>query len=215
MNQIIYYKVLKLFLIAVFTKIGFGSTTQNNTKLIVIAISEPYAINPFKDNLFYLQSGISFKSLSETEGYKYLPDFGFGYKISKNLSIEGSIFNRLSHSSPEQIIRGGVQYFFGTTDTLDWSCAIKKVNYRSVKNFDINSVTLDISRWTKYKKNYFRFGLGSSFYKNNNYINTKEGQMNFVFLDIIIPISILDIALGSNINPGFFSYSIHLTKDFY
>ena len=87
MNQIIYYKVLKLFLIAVFTKIGFGSTTQNNTKLIVIAISEPYAINPFKDNLFYLQSGISFKSLSETEGYKYLPDFGFGYKISKAITL--------------------------------------------------------------------------------------------------------------------------------
>ena len=104
MNQIINYKVLKLFLIAVFTKIGFGSTTQNNTKLIVIAISEPYAINPFKDNLFYFQSGISFKSLPETEGYKYLPDFGFGYKISKNLSIEGSIFNYLYHSSPEQII---------------------------------------------------------------------------------------------------------------
>ena len=66
--------MISALLIAVLTKIGFGSTTQNNTKLIVIAISEPYAINPFKDNLFYLQSGISFKSLSGTESYKYLPD---------------------------------------------------------------------------------------------------------------------------------------------
>ena len=146
MNKIIYFKVLKLFLIAVFTKIGFGSSTQYNTELIVIAISESYAINPLSEHLFYLQSGMSFKSPSETRSYKYLPDFGFGYKISKNLSLEGSIFNHLSYSSPEQIIRGGVQYFFGTTDTLDWSCSIKKVNYRAVKNFDINSVTLDISK---------------------------------------------------------------------
>ena len=215
MNKIIHYKLLKLLLLVLFTKIEFGSSTQNETKLIVIATSESYAINPISDNLFHLQSGMSFKSFPGTRSYKYIPDFGFGYKISKNLSLEGSIFNHFSDSSSDQIIRAGAQYFFGINDTLNWSCSIKKVNYRSIKNFDINSVTLDISKWTKYKNNYYRFGLGSSFYKKNNYTYTKEGQLNFVFLDMIIPISILNVALGSKINPDSFSYSIYIQKDFY
>ena len=168
MNKIFNYKVLKLFLLTVFLRTGFSSNTQDSPEIIVIAISESYAINPLSDKPFYLQSGMSFKSLPGSISYKYLPDFGFGYKISKNLSFEGSIFNHSSYSSPEQITRVGVQYFFGTTDTLDWSCSIKKVNYRSIKNFDINQ--LDENVFESYGWGYgFRVNM-----KNTKFDNVGE-----------------------------------------
>ena len=120
-------------------------------------------------------------------------------------------------NSSEQIISGGVQYFFGGADTLGWVSSIKKSNYNSIKNYNVNSVTFDISKWIKLKISYFRFGLGSSFYKKNNFSNNLEGQMNFVFMNILIPkSSILDIGFGSEINKYSSLNSIHfIQKDFY
>jgi len=89
---------------------------------------------------------MSFKSLPGNNNYQYYPDIGFGYKLSKNLALEGSVFNHSLGSFSGQIIRGGVQYYFGSSDTLSWVSSLKKVNYKSIKNFNLNNITLEISK---------------------------------------------------------------------
>ena len=78
------------------------------------------------------------------------PNIGFGYKISKNLALEGSIFNKSLGNSSDQVISGGVQYFFGGADTLSWVSSIKKSSYNSIKNYNVNSITFDISKWINF-----------------------------------------------------------------
>ena len=138
---------------------------------------------------------ISFISIPDLKDHKYHPNIGFGYKISKNLALEGSIFNKPLGNSSDQVISGGVQYFFGGADTLSWVSSIKKSSYNSIKNYNVNSITFDISKWINFKSKFFKFGFGSSFYKKSDFSNNLIGQINFTFMNILIPIRVFNLAL--------------------
>jgi len=161
------YGVFRLLLII---QILNGSNNEKPTSLVSLGISKSYAISPTNTNRLYIQSGMSFKSLLGNNNYQYYPDIGFGYKVSKNLALEGSVFSHSLVGSSDQIIRGGVQYYFGSSDTLSWVSSFKKVHYKSIKNFNLNNITLEISKWIKYRHNFFRFGLGSNFYTKDNFL---------------------------------------------
>ena len=191
-----------------------GSNNAKSTSLISLGISKSYAISPINTNRLYIQSSMSFKSLPGRNNYQYHPDIGFGYKVSKNLALEGSVFNHSLGGSSDQIIRGGVQYYFGSSDTLSWVSSLKKVNYKSIKNFNLNNITLEISKWIKYRYNFFRFGLGSNFYTRDNFLYKQKGQINFILLNTIIPFKIFQLGFETRMNLNMFFYSFSFQKDF-
>ena len=212
MNYIFCYGIFRLLFII---QILNGSNNAKPTSLLSLGISKSYAINPINTNRLYIQSGMSFKSLPGNNNYQYYPDIGFGYKVSKNLALEGSVFNHSLGGFSDQIIRAGVQYYFGSSDTLSWVSSLKKVNYKSIKNFNLNNITLEVSKWIKYRNNFFRFGLGSNFYKKDNFLYKQRGQINFILLNTIIPVKFFQLSFETRMNLDMFFYSLSLQKDFY
>ena len=211
-NYIFRYGVFRLLLII---QILDGSNNAKSTSLISLGISKSYAISPINTNRLYIQSGMSFKSLPGNNNYQYYPDIGFGYKVSKNLALEGSVFNHSLDGFSDQIIRGGVQYYFGSGDTLSWVSSLKKVHYKSIKNFNLNNITLEISKWIKYRHNFFRFGWGSNFYTKDNFLYKQRGQINFILLNTIIPVKFFQLNFETRMNLDMFFYSFSFLKDFY
>ena len=212
MDNIFRYGIFRFFLIIQILN-GFNNTKSSS--LISLGISKSYAISPINTNRLYIQSGMSFKSLPGNNNYQYYPDVGFGYKVSKNLALEGSVFNHSLGGFSDQIIRGGVQYYFGSSDTLSWVSSFKKVNYKSIKNFNLNSVTLEISKWIKYRHTLFRFGLGSNFYSKDNFSYKQRGQTNFILLNSIFPVKFFQLSFETKMNSDIFFYSFSFLKDFY
>ncbi len=217
MNQIFCLKLIKLLLFFGFLiNITYASININSGRLLSQIINKSHPINPLNnsDRLSAL-CNISFVSIPGLKGYDYFPNIGFGFKVSKNLALEGSIFNKLSDSSFDQIISGGVQYFFGGKDTLSWVSSVKKSSYNSIKNYNVNSITFDISKWINLKSKFFRFGFGSSFYKKNNFSNNSVGQINFGFMNILIPIRVFQLGFGLEINQYSYLKSMFIQKDFH
>tara|TARA_B100000900_G_scaffold374942_1_gene356556 strand:- start:455 stop:1048 length:594 start_codon:yes stop_codon:yes gene_type:complete len=192
-----------------------GSSDSRFSNLLSLGISKSYDISPINPNRLYIQSSMSFKSLPRDNNYQYYPDIGFGYKVSKNLALEGSVFNYSMGGFSDQIIRVGVQYYFGSGDTLSWVSSLKKVDYKSIKNFNLSNITLEFSKWIKYRHNFFRFGFGSNFYVKDNFLHKQRGQVNFFLLNTIIPIKFLQLSFETRINLHTFFYSFSLLKDFY
>ena len=211
-NNIFRYGVFKFLLII---QILNGKNNAISPRLISLGISKSYAISPFNTNRFYFQSSMSFKSLPGNNNYQYHPDIGFGYKVSKNLALEGSVFNHSLNGVSNQIIRGGVQYYFGSSDTLSWVSSLKKMNYKSIKNFNLSNITFEFSKWIKYRYNLFRFGLGSSFYTKDNFLYKQRGQINFILFNSIVPVKIFQLGFETRINLDMVFYSFSLLKDFY
>ena len=195
-------------------QISNGSNNAKLTSLISLGISKSYAISPINTNRLYIQSSMSFKSLPGNNNYQYYPDLGFGYKLSKNLALEGSVFNYSLSGFSNQIIRAGVQYYFGSSDTLSWVSSLKKVDYKSIKNFNLNNITLEISKWIKYRHYLFRFGLGSNFYTKDNFSYKQRGQTNFILLNTIIPVKFFQLSFETRMNLDMFFYSFSFLKDF-
>ena len=117
-------------------------------------------------------------------------------------------------NSSDQVISGGVQYFFGGADTLSWVSSIKKSSYNSIKDYNVNSITFDISKWINFKSKFFKFGFGSSFYKKSDFSNNLIGQINFTFMNILMPIRKFQLGFGLEINQYSILKSIFIQKDF-
>ena len=212
MNNIFHYGIFRFLLLI---QILNGSNNAKSPSLTSLGISKSYTISPFNTNRLYIHSSMSFKSLPGNNNYQYHPDIGFSYKVSKNLALEGSVFNHSLGGSSDQIIRGGVQYYFGSSDTLSWVSSLKKVNYKSIKNFNLNNITLEISKWIKYRHKLFRFGLGSNFYTKDNFLYKQRGQINFILLNTIIPLKIFQLGFETRMNLNMFFYSFSFQKGFY
>ena len=212
MKNISHYGIFSLLLLI---QILNGSNNGESPHFLSLGIGNSYAINPFNVNRLYFQSSMSFRLLPGNNNYQYHPDIGFGYKVSKNLALEGSVFNYSLGGLSDQIIRGGVQYYFGSGDTLSLVSSLKKVHYKSLKNYNYNNITLDISKWIKYGNNFFRFGLGSNFYTKDNFLHKQRGQINFIFINTIIPVKIFQLGLEARMNLDMFFYTFSFQKDFY
>ena len=216
MNQIFRSELKKFILLfGLIIKTTFGSINLNSELLLPQIISKSHPINPRdnSDRLFVL-SKISFSSSPELKDHKYYPNIGFGYKISKNLALEGSIFNKTSGNSSNQAITGGVQYFFGGADTLSWVSSIKKSNYSSIKKYNTNIITFDISKWINFGSYLFKFGFGSSLYKKSDFSTSLSGQINFTSMSILIPLGGSRLGFELEINQYSVLNSLFIQKTF-
>ena len=157
------------------------------------------------------------ESITDTNYNQIYPDISFGYKVSKNLAIVGSVFSYNSYNLPNQTIGAGFQYFFGSTDTLSWVTSLKRVNSKSIKKYNINNLVFDISKWIQYKSMLFRFGSGASFYRSINFSSQpskQNGQVNFIFISSVLPLKIFRFGMEARMNPNKFLYSLFIQKDF-
>lgn len=178
-------------------------------------ISSSFPVNPTNSNRLYFQFNSYFESIQRGENYRNIPDISFGFKISKNLTLEGSALNYSLDKTSGQLTRVGVQYSFGANDTLSWVSTVKKSNYNSLKKYNINNIALDISKWFKYQNSFFRIGLGSSFYKMNDFLKQERGQINFIFMNLLTPVKVFHLGFGLWISSNLFSFSFSIQKDFY
>ena len=89
------------------------------------------------------------------------------------------------------------------------------MDYKSIKNFNLNNITLEISKWIRYRHQFFRFGIGSNFYTKDNFLFKQKGQTNFILLNTIIPVKIFQLGFETRMNSDMFFYSFSFQKDFY
>tara|TARA_Y100000816_G_C26076748_1_gene566886 strand:- start:638 stop:1288 length:651 start_codon:yes stop_codon:yes gene_type:complete len=215
-KQTIRSELKKFILFGLIIKTTFGSINLNAERLLSQIIIKSHPINPMNnsDRLSVLYS-ISSRSIPWLTAQGNHTNIGFGYKISKNLALEGTTFNKPLDSSSVQIISGGVQYFFGGVDTLSWVTSIKKSNYNSIKSYNLNSITFSISKWINSRSKFFNFGFGSSFYKKSDFSTSLIGQINFTYMNILIPIGGSQLGYGLEINQNSFLNSLFIQKAFH
>ena len=84
----------------------------------------------------------------------------------------------------------------------------------SIKNYSVNSIVFDVSKWINYKNKFLRFGLGSSFYKKNDFSNNLIGQVNFAFMNILMPIRVLQLGIGLEVNQHSSLKFLFMQKEF-
>jgi len=205
------------YIFFLFITIYNGSANAKSLVHKSLGLSNPFAINPFNPNRLHIQSCLSLESITDTNYNQIYPDISFGYKVSKNLAIVGSVFSYNSYNLPNQTIGAGLQYFFGSTDTLSWVTSLKQVNSKSIKKYNINNLVFDISKWIQYKSMLFRFGSGASFYRSINFSSQpskQKGQVNFIFISSVLPLKIFRFGMEARMNPNKVLYSLFIQKDF-
>ena len=88
-------------------------------------------INPMAKNKLFLEIGSSLSLLANNR-YKY-PNVDIGIKVTKNLSIINKVFGFKAGNEYPQIIGAGLQYYFGSRDSLDWSATVQRINLKGLK----------------------------------------------------------------------------------
>ena len=205
------------YIFFLFITISNGSTNAKSIVHKSLGLSTHFAMSPFNPNRLHIQSSLYLESITDTNYNQIYPDISFGYKVSKNLAIVGSVFSYNSSNLPNQTIGAGFQYFFGSTDTLSWVTSLKRVNSKSIKKYNINNLVFDISKWIQYKSMLFRFGSGASFYRSVNFssqISKQKGQVNFIFISSVLPLKVFRFGMEARMNPNKFFYSLFIQKDF-
>ena len=158
-------------------------------------ISSSFPVNPTNSNRLYFQFNSYFESIQRGENYRNIPDI-IGFKISKNLTLEGSALNYSLDKTSGQLTRVGVQYSFGTNDTLSWVSTVKKSNYNSLKKYNINNIALDISNGLNTKIVFLELVVVLSFYKMNDFLKQERGQINLIFMNLLTPVKVFHLGFG-------------------
>ena len=179
-------------------------------------------IDPKSENRLMFQTGYSSIFNIQEASHWFYPNIDIGAKITKNLCLTTKAYGFSMEKDSPQILGAGIQYYYGTNkDTLDWSTCIHRVDLKGLEHFKLTSITLDIRKWLSWNFMRLRIGAGSNFFKEYSYIenyntpNRIEGQINFIGLDIIMPLSIFIFGMETRINPSRISTTIFLQKEIF
>ena len=179
-------------------------------------------IDPSSENRFIFQAGYCSIFNKKYNDYWSYPNVDMGLKISKNLSITTKAYGFYLQQDSPQVLGAGIQYYFGTNnDTLNWSTCVQRIDLKGLEHFRMTSITLDIRKWVSLNSIRFRIGAGSNFFKENSFLiddnvpNKIEGQINFIGLDITVPISIFILGIEARMNTDRVSTSIFLQKELF
>ena len=179
-------------------------------------------IEPLRENRFMFQIGYCSVYNQQNNDYWSYPNFDMGLKITKNLAITTKTYSFYLQGESPQVLGAGIQYYFGlNNDSLDWSTCIQRVDLKGLEHFRISSITFDIRKWISLRSTRLRVGAGSNFFKENSYLidddipNKIEGQINFIGLDITVPLSIFILGLEARMNTDRVSTTIFLQKEIF
>ena len=195
-----------------------SKSISNNTSFW---LSEILIINPMNDSRLTIGFGHSISISKINERHWFLPNFGFGYKISNNLALTGKAYGFLTKNENPQVTGGGLQYFIGEKEKeKDFVFAIDKSNLRGLKDFRLSCLTIDIQKWKKRGDIILNIGFGSNFFKEVTHgavIETPkkiEGQTNFFSFSLIK--NIYGTVLGGRLkyHPKRYYFSWFIQKNF-
>ena len=221
MNQIFY-----LFII---TEIIFSQTKLINTNLVskiksndisAVWLSKFPVLHTDGNNRLIFQYGYSIANPYNSNWFMISPNIDFGLKVLKNISITSKLNGVSFGEEFFHIIGGGIQYFYGRNDTLNWVSCIQRVNLNAGKDFRLTTITMDFRKLINWKSIQFRIGIGSNFYKKTLYDNTvfrlinKKSQINFIGLDAIVFYRNFNFGIDMYITPNGIINSLFIQKQF-
>ena len=176
-------------------------------------------INPMAKNRFFIEMGSSL-TLSANNSYKY-PNVDIGMKVTKNLSIINKIYGFKTGNEHPQIMGGGIQYYFGSGDSLNWSATVQRINLKGLKYFSLSSLSIDLRKWYKLKSVKFRLGIGSNYFKERTHTNTDvlqsliKGQINYLGFDFSLLLGTFNIGLENQISKSMIISTAFVQKEIF
>ena len=182
-------------------------------------LSRTPMINPMAKNRFFLEIGSSLTFLASNR-YNY-PNVDIGMKVTKNLSIINKIYGFKADNGHPQIIGAGLQYHFGSGDSLDWSTTVQRINLRGLKYFSLSSLSIDLRKWYHLKSFKFRLGIGSNYFKERTHTNTDvlpsliKGQINYLGFDFSLLLGTFNIGLENQISKSMIISTAFVQKEIF
>ena len=180
-------------------------------------LSQSPTINPLNRGIIFVQYGLtSINMKGEKNNY---PNLNISFKITKNLSITSKIFGFQSEDDLPQVLGAGFQYYFGTNDTLNTLFSIQRSDLKGLDDFNLNSINVDLKKWLIWKKNKFRYGIGSIFYKSKIRANfqslglKKSDQINYLELECLRSVYMIDLGFGFKTNSEVRSFTLIAQKE--
>jgi len=210
-------------LVIIYPKSNYFNIVSGNSREIIHAsslwLSGTPMINPMAKNRFFLEIGSSLSLLANNR-YKY-PNVDIGMKVTKNLSILNKVFGFKADNEYPQIIGAGLQYYFGSRDSLDWSATVQRINLKGLKYFSLSSLSIDLRKWYYLKSYKFRLGIGSNYFKERTYTNTDvlpaviKGQINYLGFDFSLPLGTFNIGLENQISKSMIISTAFVQKEIF
>ena len=218
-----FFFVFYLIFGIIFSQSKIFSVSNGNAKEIIYSssfwLSGSPTVNPAMKNRMIFQSGIS--SVFKNNNMLQYPNFTIGLKLSKNLLLTYNAFGFQSGDESPQILGGGIQWYYGGSDTLNWSTSIQRNDLKGLKNFSLTSLKVDVQKWLLWRNYRIRFGFGSNIFKqsstfeNSEFPNSLEGQINYLCFGIKIPISVFHLGIDSQVSMKHSMVTIFLQKPFF
>ena len=212
-----------LSLVFIYPQSNYFNIVSGNSREIIHAsslwLSGTPMINPMAKNRFFVEIGSSLTLLANNS-YKY-PNVDIGMKVTKNLSIINKIYGFKTGNEHPQIMGGGLQYYFGSGDSLNWSATVQRINLKGLKYFSLSSLSIDLRKWYKLKSFKFRLGIGSNYFKQRTFSNTDvlpaviKGQINYLGFDFSLPIRTFNLGLENQISKSMIISTAFVQKEIF
>ena len=210
-------------LVFIYPQSDYFNIVSGNSREIIHAsslwLSGTPMINPMAKNRFFLEIGSSSSFLANSR-YKY-PNFDIGIKVTKNLSIINKVYSFKAGNEHPQIIGAGLQYYFGSGDSLDWSATVQRINLKGLKYFSLSSLSIDLRKWYNLKSFEFRLGIGSNFFKDRTFSNTDvlpaviKGQIKYLGFDFSLPLGSFNLGLENQISKSMIISTAFVQKEIF
>ena len=120
-----------------------------------------------------------------------------------------------------QILGGGLQYYFGSGDSLNWSATVQKINLKGLKYFSLSSLSIDLRKWYHLKSFKFRLGIGSNYFIQRIFYNTDvlpaviKGQINYLGFDFSLLLGTFNIGLENQISKSMIISTAFVQKEIF
>ena len=210
-------------LIFIYPQSNYFDIVSGNSREIIhtssLWLSRTPMINPMAKNRFFLEIGSSLTFLASNR-YNY-PNVDIGMKVTKNLSIINKIYGFEVDNGHPQVIGAGLQYYFGSGDSLDWSTTVQRINLRGLRYFSLSSLSIDLRKWYYFKSFKFRLGIGSNYFKERTHTNTDvlqsliKGQINYLGFDFSLLLGTFNIGLENQISKSMIISTAFVQKEIF
>ncbi len=223
-NFVKFFSIILLLnlLIAQNNLFKFNQGNKKNISSSSFWLSSSPSIDPISNNRFITQLGFSSMIMVGEKDIWIYPNVDLGLKLTKNLSITCKSYGFSSGmKDAPHILGAGIQYYYGSSDILNWSTIIQRIDLNGLEYFNLKSLTLDFRKWLNWKTSKLRIGIGTNIYKgkspNYNFeqTNTIEGQLNYMGLDILTPVASFILGIETRVNTEKMILSLYLQKELY
>ena len=225
-NQLVFLGIL--FSVAISQKLNFRINEFNDSEIIKksenisylssLWLADKISIGPNNNNKLIIKVGYS-TFLGKINNLNWvLPNFNIAFKLTDNLFVSGKYYGiHLEYDIP-QINGTGLQYFFGNDHTLVFS--YQKNSLNGLTDFKLVSNTYILEKNLPLSFGDLFFSVASNSYQQKNYytssvlLNEYEGDINFIGIKILVPISSIKVGVFANINQRHSFLQLSLSKSF-